>query len=207
MPILQIVHPLLKRSLGNVVKLIDPNDIIFRENLFRGFHLYNSIFLGGNLQLILTVHTDEAGLTMIKIITALTKVKIYNADGIDFLHLIIKVAELNMLCQSLGCTIEDTLQIVKLARELHFYNENLATVVFRLDIYAIKFVVISILVAFTLQQFHDMYRFTQQYRDETLQHTKVCLVAKHALHGPVKTDVFVLKVHKHSVFFVCKVKH
>ena len=78
-----------------------------------------------------------------------------------------------------------------MASELYFYDDDFAVFLLGLYIYAIELVVGGFLIAFALQDFHDANLAPEKDGDESFEHSKVGLVAQHALHGPVKTDVFV----------------
>ena len=88
-----------------MIELVDPNQIVFREN-FTGQFLHDcSGFFGGNQQFVMGVHAYKTVLSMIQIVIALAQIKIKYTDGIYFLHLLIGIPQGNMLCNSFSRTI------------------------------------------------------------------------------------------------------
>lgn len=71
------------------------------------------------------MHANELVLAMIQEIASHPQIEIEDADGIDLLDLIVGVAQVNMLRDGLGDTVEDTLQIIELARVLNLYDDDL----------------------------------------------------------------------------------
>ena len=97
------------------------------------------------------MYADEVVLPVIEIVGALAQIEVNNANGIDFFHLIIFIPQLNVLRNCLSHTVEDTLQIVELARLLNLNQYDFALRVLGLDVHAVEFVVLRLLVPFTLK--------------------------------------------------------
>ena len=145
------------------------------------------------------MHACEGGLSVVEVIGTLPEVEVEDADGIDFFHLVVLVAQLNVFGDGLRHAVEDALQVVELPRELYLDDDDFSLGVLSLHIDAVELVIEGVLVSFTLENFFDVYLFIEQYRDKSLQHAEVCLVAEHALGGPVEAYILVLC---HSVLFV-----
>ena len=107
-----------------------------------------------------------------------------------------------MLRDGLRHPVEDTTEVVKLAGQLHLHDDDIATLVFRLDINPIKLVGGVLLVALALQDLDDLYLLTREDGNQSLQYGEVRLVTQHAHHGPIKSDVFL--VHLHDPYVLCR---
>ena len=105
-----------------------------------------------------------------------------------------------MLRDGLRHPIEDATQVVELPSQLHLHDDDVTTLVFRLDINPIKLVGGVLLVALTLQDLDNLYLLTREDGNQPLSYGEVCLVTKHALHGPIKSDVFLVHLHDPYVF-------
>ena len=143
------------------------------------------------------MHTDELVLAMIEIVGPLAQVEIDDADGVHLLHLVVLVAQLDVLGDGFRYTVEDAVQIVELTRLLYLHQNDFALRVEGLDVHAVELVVLGLLVALALQQFHDGHLLVEQHRHQALQDGIVRLVAKHALGCPVESYVLI-----HNPFFV-----
>ena len=144
------------------------------------------------------VHTDERVLTVIEIVGTLAQVEIDDADGVDLLHLIVFLAQFDVLCDGFGHAIEDALQVIKLTRLLNFNEDDLAFGIQRLDVHTVKFVVLVTLIAFAFQNLYDGHFLVQKHGHQSFEHTEVGLVAQHALGCPVETYVL---IHSFLYFF------
>ena len=111
------------------------------------------------------MHADEAVLPVIEVIVSLPDVEIEDADGIDFFYFAVGIAQRDMFGNGFCHAVEDTFQVVKLARVLHFDDDNLVFAVPRLDVYTVEFIVNGLLVSFAFQDFDDADRFAQEYEN------------------------------------------
>ena len=195
MSVLQVVQPFLQRSLGDLVELIDTNDIVFGEYLLRGLHLDSVLLLSAHAQCILGMNTDKGIGAMIQIVATLAEVEVNDADAVHFLHSTILLAQRHVLSDGLCHAVQDALQIVELTRQLDLDDDNLATVVLGLDIDAVELIFLRLLITLALKNLVDVYRLAYQHRDKPLQYTEVGLVTEHALDNPVKTYIFVCDIH------------
>ena len=137
----------------------------------------------------------EDGLAVIEVVAALAEVEVQDVDGIDFLHLVVLVAYLDVFGDGLGHSVEHALEVVELAGELNLYDDYLTLAVDGLDVYAVELGLACLLVALAFQQLAYDYLLAQKDGDETFEDGKVGLVAKHALHGPIEAYVLVLCLH------------
>ena len=119
--------------------------------------------------------------------------------------MVVHIAYLYVLCNGLRHTIEHTLEIVQLPRQLHFNYYYLSLGVLCLDVNTVELCLACFLIAFALKQFGYNNLLTKKHRNQSFQHCKICLVAQHALHRPVKSNVFVLYFHSYvSIVLFCK---
>ena len=100
-----------------------------------------------------------------------------------------------MLRDGFRHAVEHALQVIQLACELHLHDDNLAFAVDGLDVYAVELVRCAFLVAFAFQDFGYRDFLAEQHGYQPFEHGEVRLVAQHTLHGPVKTDVFIVYLH------------
>ena len=198
MTVFQVVEPLLKRGLGHRIELVDTDDEVLWEYLCGGLHVDNILLLRVHLQLIMRMDTDETCLTMIEIVGTPAEVKIHDAHVIDLLHLVVQIAQLDVIRQGLGNPIEDAFEIVELTCELDFYKDNLSAGIDGFHIYTVVLVVFLFLIPFTLKNRRDGYLLAKQHGNQSFENVKISLVAKHTLHGPVKTNVFVFCYHNNA---------
>ena len=151
--VLKVFHPLLQRSSSHLIELIHANQYIFREYLGRHTGNNGILFLRADAQPVFCMHTDKGVLTVIEVILPLPDIKIENADGIYLLHLVITFSQRDVFGNGFCHTIKDSFQIVKLTRILNLDDDDFPLAVLRLDINTIKFVISTLLVAFTFQDF------------------------------------------------------
>ena len=111
------------------------------------------------------MNADEAGLTMIKIIGTPSEIEIYDTDVINLLHLFVQAAQLYVLGQRLGHSVEDAFQIVELARELNFHQNNISSCVLSFDINSVELFVFLFLIALALKYFDYLSLLAEQHGD------------------------------------------
>ena len=95
--------------------------------------------------------TCEYGLTMIQVVAAFAKVKIYDVNWIHLLHFVVHLPNLDMFGNGFRHSVEYSLKKIELARELYLDNYYVALGILSLDIYTIELVVGAILIAFALK--------------------------------------------------------
>ena len=162
--VFQIIHPFLQRSSSHIVELVDADNVVFGEYLVRSLHPNSAILLDIDGQGVVGMYPHKLVGAVIEVVSTLSKIEINNADRIDLLDLAVGVAQFDMLRDGLGSTIEHTLQIVQLTRQLYLDEKQLATVVLSLDVNTVELVIHSSLIAFAFQEFHNMDRLIQQHR-------------------------------------------
>ena len=193
--VLQVVEPFFEWSLSHLVELIDAYDEVFGKHLLGCFHLEGVFLSHAHAQRVLCMHAHEGVRSVIQVVGSLSEVEVDDADGIDLLHLTVGSSQRDVLRYRLCHSVEDALQVVQLPGELHLYYDDLSLGVLGFDVHAVELVVLCFLIAFALQYFLYFNGLAQQHGDESFQYSKVGLVAQHALHCPVETDVFVVCVH------------
>ncbi len=82
-----------------------------------------------------------------------------------------------MFRYGLGHTVEYSLKVIQLSRELYLDNDYLAFAVGSLDVYTVELVVHILLIAFALEYFGDMYLFVEKNGYKSFEHAKISLVA------------------------------
>ena len=190
--IFQILYPLLERRLGHLVKIVNPYQIVSREYL-RGETLHNgTLLLAADFQMVLGVHAYKVVLPHIQVVSPLSEVEIEYADGVDFFHLLIGVAQVDVLGYGLGYSVEYAFKVIKFACILNFNYDNLAFGVFGLYVDAVKLIVLCLLVALALKYVHNFHLLANEYGEEALEHIKIGLLPQQPLYGPVKSYVSVL---------------
>ena len=184
---LEITHPFFKRRLCHFVEVVHTHKIVCGEYLCRVFRLDDTLLFSADDKVVLGMDTHEIVLPDIQIIGATTKVEVENADGVDLLHLLISIAELYVFGYCFSHAVEDTFEIIKLARILHLHNDYLSLRVFGFDIHAVELVVGRYLIAFAFENLHYFYLFVEEDGKKTLQHVEVGLLTQQSLNGPVKS--------------------
>ena len=137
------------------------------------------------------MHTDELVLPMVKVVGSFAKVEIDDVDGIDFLHLIVFLTEIDVLRDSLCNAINNTMEIVQLSRLLNLHKDDFVLGILGFDVNAVELVVGVVLVALAFQNLNYLHLLIQKDRHQALQNAEVGLVSQHTLGSPVKTDIFV----------------
>ena len=97
-----------------MVELVNTDDEVFGEDLLRGAHTEGVGLVVGDLQLVVGVDSGECGDAVVEVVFAFAHGEIDDVDGIHLLHLLIAVAEVHVVGDYLGNTIEYALQIVSL---------------------------------------------------------------------------------------------
>ena len=199
-PGLQKTDPFIQVVDSQLVKLVNTEQIIFREyfsrfalrllTLFEAIaeeHLALSV--GQFKDIIRVVQPLEHGFTVIDIILGLPQGEVYDVDGINLPHLVIVIAQVDIVGDDLGNTIKDTVEIGQLTRVLNLKDGKLPLFVLCEDVYPIKLIVLTILIALALQEFRNLEFLIEQRLHQSLQHGIVGLVAKQSFHCPVKSYI------------------
>ena len=118
---------------------------------------YDTLLLGIHQQVVSRVNTLEPRLAMVHIIVALTIITVKDTDGIHLLYLIVFIPDVDMLCNSLACSVQYTLQIIQLACQLHLYNYQMSLAVLGLYVNAIELVGVRFLIGFAFKQFDNLH--------------------------------------------------
>ena len=138
------------------------------------------------------MYAFERGSSVVEIVGTLAQVEVEDADGIDLLHLVVLVAQLDVFGDRLRYAIEDALQVVEFPRKLYLHDDDVSLGILCLHIDAVEFVVEGILISFALKYFFDVDFLIQKHGDKSLQHAEVRLVAEHTLGCPVEAYILVL---------------
>ena len=205
--VFQVIYPFLYGCGGHIIEIVYADDEIFGEYILGHFHLYLVLLAGVHLEQVAGVHALKHRLAVIKIVAALTKVKIKNINGIHFLYLIIQFPYLNVLCDGFRHSIQHTLQVIELACQLHLHYYYLSLAVYCLYVYAVKLIAGVFLVTLALEQFGDGDLLAYKHSDQSLQHGKICLVSEHSFHCPVKPYVFIVYRHNYLFYLFCVQKY
>ena len=152
------------------------------------------------------MHANEFVLSVIQVVCSFSKIEIEYADGIDLFHLVIFLAQRDVLSDSFRHTVEDTFKVIQLACQLYLDDDDFSLAVLRLDVDAIELVVSCLLVAFALEDLLDMYRLIEQYGYQPFEYAEVSFIAQHALGSPVESDVFILLIHNRIAFCLLRAK-
>ena len=105
-----------------------------------------------------------------------------------------------MLGDGLAGAVEDALQVIELAGELHLDDDQVALAVLGLDVDAVEPVGVRLLVRLALEQLHDVDLLIEEHGDEALEDAEIGLVAEDMLYGPVKPDISVVLLHTFEEF-------
>ena len=103
--VLQIVEPFFKRGLGDFVELVDAYDVVFGKDVLGYAHLYLVGFSGVYDQSVAGVYAGEDGLAVVEVIVAFAKVEVQYVDGIDFLHVVVLLADLDVFRDGFGYVV------------------------------------------------------------------------------------------------------
>ena len=139
--ILQIAYPLLQRVSGQLVELIDADDVIFWKYVFWRHDPQVFPLMLRQTEHITIVNTSQRGLSVIEIIGALAELEIEDVDAEHLFDVFIVHPASHVLRDGLGHPIEHALQIVDLAYLLDFNQDDLALGVPGLDIDAVVLVI------------------------------------------------------------------
>ena len=175
--VLQIFHPFFKWCDSHFVELIHTDKDIFGKYLGRHAGDNGITLLDIHLKVVARMDAYEMVLTVIQVVVSLSDIEVENADGVDFLHLIVRFTQRDMLSDSLGNAIKNPLQIIKFAGILYLDNDDLVLTVTGLDVHTVEFIFSGQLIAFTLQNFQNSDFLTQKHGEETFKHVEVCLLA------------------------------
>ena len=105
------------------------------------------------------MHADEMVLAMVDIVRSHTQVKIEDADGVDFLYILIAFTQRDMFGNGFSHTVEDAFEIMHFAGVLDLNDDNFAFTIQRFDIDTIELVVGTLLIAFAFEYFEDLHFF------------------------------------------------
>ena len=126
---------------------------------------------------------------MIDIVSTLTDGEIHYVDRIDLAHLAVVVAYLNVVGYNLRHAVEHAVEIGQLATVLYLDNHEFATFVLDKHVHTVKLVRLVGLVSLALKETHYGEPLAKERGHQSFQHGVVCLVAKKALHCPVKSYI------------------
>ena len=124
------------------------------------------------------MHAGEMILSVVEIIRTYTEIEVNNADGVDFLYLLITFTQRDMLGDGFGHAVEDTFEIMYFAGVLDFDDDDLAFAVQCFDVYTVELVAGTFLVAFAFEDFKDTNLFPKHDCQETVKHIEVGLLAQ-----------------------------
>ena len=96
---------------------------------------------------------------------------------------------MHVVCNDFGDAVEDALEVVSFASELHFDDDVLAFAVASHHVHAVVLVGRGLLVAFAFKYFFDGHFFAYEHGHQPFEDVEVGLVAKHALGSPVESYI------------------
>ena len=192
-PFIQIVH-------RQLIKVVHAEQIILREYVsgfaiglaaLRDFITEEEFTLSvGEFQdIIRLMESLEHRLAMIYIILSLPQCEIHDIDGIYLAHLVVIIAQTDIVCDHLGNSIEHTVEIGMFTGILYLKDDEFSLLIFCQDIHSVEFIILGLLIALTIQESVNLEFLVQQRTHKAFQHGIVCLVAKQAFHRPVKSDI------------------
>ena len=83
---------------------------------------------------------------MIYIILSLTQCEIHDIDGIYLAHLIVIIAQTDIVCDHLGNSIEHTVVIGMLPGILYLEDDEFSLLIFCQDIHSVEFIILGLLI-------------------------------------------------------------
>ena len=173
------------------IKGVHAEEEILGEHLVGRLHVNHVAFLGGYLERVVLREALKHGSSAVNEVFALAEVEIEDADGVDLLHLVVFVAQVDVFGDGFRNAVEDAFEVVDFARQLDFHNDDFFLAVSRLDVHAVELVGRVILVALAFENLQDMDGLSEQHGEEAFEDGEVLLVAENFLRGPVKADVSV----------------
>ena len=130
----------------------------------------------------------ELRLAVVDVVLALSQFEIDDVDGVELAHLVVVIAQVDVLRDGLGHPVEHPVEVVQLVIVLHLDDEQAAQAVLDQHVGAVELVGRVLLVAFALQETDNAQVLAQQGGEETFQHDVIALVAQQAFHRPVESD-------------------
>ena len=127
--------------------------------------------------------------SVIHIVCAGTQREVDDVDAVYLADILIALATADILCDQFGDTEEHALEIGELIVVLYLEQQQTALGILGQNVHPIVFVVLVLLIAFTLKQLANGDLLVQQCGQQPFYHGKVCLVAQEAFHRPVKSDI------------------
>ena len=138
------------------------------------------------------MQADEPRGAVVDIVFPLSEREIEYVDGVDLLHLVVHLAEAQVVGHNLGHTVEHAFEEMHLARKLHLHDDVLAFAVARHHVDTVVLVVGGVLVALALEDLFYLHLLADEDGHQPFEHVEIGLVAKHALGSPVEPDVFLV---------------
>ena len=192
-------NPLVKRSLCHFIEIINTQHIIFRKDVARwlGFLLVLRndaekplCLVSRKAQCIVRfMHTLEYSFTVVNIILTLAEVEIDDVDRVYLSYFIVFITKSDIVGYSFRHTIQHALEISQFTRVLNFYDKQFVTVVLSKNINTVELVVLVFLITLAFKKLLYRHLLTKQRCEQSFYHLMISLVAQHALHGPVESNV------------------
>ena len=135
------------------------------------------------------MQSTEVRATAIDVVAALTQVEIDDVDGEHLLHLLVLVARLHVVGDDLRRAVQHTIQVAVLPFVLHLDNHLPPVSILTHDVDTVVLVRSVSLIPLAFQEMENLNILLQEYRQKSLQHNVVGLVAQQAFHRPVESDV------------------
>ncbi len=113
---------------------------------------------------------------MVNVVLALTEFKVDDIYRVDFPHLVVWLAQSDILRYRLRHPVEHAVEIRQFATVLHLDDAEFPILAFGENVHTIVFVLLVLLVAFALKKLVDSELLSNQRRQESFQHGMVSLV-------------------------------
>ena len=124
------------------------------------------------------MQTTEKGLSVIHIVVALSKLEINDVDAVNISHLVVVVAEVNIIGYCFRHAIEHSVEISELAVILNLNDGQFSLVAFGKNIHTVKLVFFCFLVRFAFEKSLNGVFSSEQRLEQSLNHGMVGLVAQ-----------------------------
>ena len=184
------VDPLLQRNLAPFVEVVDLQNIVFRIKVADSTDLELLLLERRQRKDFPIMNTAELSLAVVHDVCSTAKIEVDNFHTVDLTDVVIALSAVDILGDKLRRSEEHPLEICLLCLVLNLDDVQLAVFVLCKHVNTVLLVVLTILIALTLQKLLYLYLLVEQGCQESLQDSVVGFVAKQPLHRPVKSYIF-----------------
>ena len=189
---IQIICPFFYGAFRHSVEVVHLQDVIFRIQVAYFVHIEFLPLERTEFKQIAIVYASEFRLAMVYDVGAFSKREINDIHAIHLADVLVALAFLYIFRHELRRTEKHTLEICVFRVVLHLNEKQFTLVVLSKHVHTIIFVVLIILITFTLKHLPNFYFHSKQRSEQSFQNSEVCLLSEQAFHCPVKTYVFIL---------------